>query len=299
MNILITGGSGFLGKTINDYLKSLKELSIYNLGRSEYNEIVYDLNSDKLILDTNFELVVHAAGKAHSNPTSEYESNQFFNINYKGTLNLLDALKKSPPKYFVFISSVSVYGIIKGELINEESELLASDPYGKSKILAEKAIIEWCKEYDVVCTIFRLPLIIGKNPLGNLKSMIEGIKKGYYFNIQGGTARKSMVLAEDIAKYIPIACKVGGVYNLTDKTHPNFNQLSKHIAKILGKNRIYNMPLNIAKLLSKIGDVVGHKFPINSQKLLKITSELTFDDTKASNNFGWNPKPVLTNFKIE
>ncbi len=41
---------------------------------------------------------------------------------------------------------------------------------------------------------------------------------------------------------------------------------------------------------------MGNFFPINSNKLFKITSTLTFDDRKARNNFGWNPNSVLNFF---
>jgi nucleoside-diphosphate-sugar epimerase len=123
--------------------------------------------------------------------------------------------------------------------------------------------------------------------------MIQGIKKGYYFNIAGGQARKSMVRAEDVARFILPASEVGGIYHLTDGQHPNFFELSHKIGKAFGRNRIPNMPLGIAKVIAKIGDVLGPWFPLNSDKLSKITSELTFDDSLARQNFGWDPKPVL------
>ena len=59
------------------------------------------------------------------------------------------------------------------------------------------------------------------------------------------------------------------------------------------------MPLFFAKVLAKIGDLIGDKFPINSNKLSKIMSPLTFDDSKARKAFGWNPSLVIEGFKIE
>ena len=133
---------------------------------------------------------------------------------------------------------------------------------------------------------------------GNLSSMIHGIKKGYYFNVAGGNAKKSMVLASDIAKFILKAAEVGGTYNLTDGYHPNFNELSYLISKQLGKKFVSNVPLFVAKIFATLGDILGSKFPFNSNKLNKITSTLTFDDSKAREAFGWNPTPVLKGFKI-
>jgi nucleoside-diphosphate-sugar epimerase len=164
---------------------------------------------------------------------------------------------------------------------------------------AEMIIQEWCKKNNVICAILRLPLIAGPNPPGNLKSMINGIKKGYYFNIAGGKAKKSMVLAEDVAKIIPVAARVGGIYNLTDGHHPSFSELSMLIAKQSGKSTPFNIPMWLAKLMAKTGDLIGPKAPVNSDKLIKITSDLTFDDSKARQYLGWKPISVLKGFKIE
>jgi nucleoside-diphosphate-sugar epimerase len=294
MNLLITGSNGFLAKQLIFFFLNynFKTLSKTN---SNFN---IDLSRNVPIFNETFELVIHAAGKAHSTPITQEDKDSFYITNVNGTQNLLTGLLNNLPKQFVFISSVSVYGLIQGQNITENTTLLANDPYGKSKIDAEFVVKKWCEEHNVICTILRLPLVVGENPPGNLGSMIRGIKKGYYFNIAGGTAKKSMVLASDIAKFILKAAEVGGTYNLTDGTHPTFNELSKSISINLGKPFVPNMPLFIAKILAKIGDRLGNAFPINSDKLSKITSTLTFDDSKARNAFGWKPTPVLEGFKI-
>ena len=296
MNVLITGATGFLGKILTKILISSNE--IYTLSRSNSNYNV-NLSESNPLFNEIYDVVIHAAGKSHFIPKTEIEVANFRKINVIGTLNLLHGLYKSGiPKKFVFISSVSVYGIIEGMNINETTPLLAKDPYGRSKIKAEEIVISWCKEHNVICTILRLPLVVGVNPPGNLGAMIRGIKKGYYFNIAGGNSRKSMVLATDIAKFILEAAEIGGVYNLTDGFHPSFNELSKFISKKLGKTFVPNLPLFAAIILAKLGDKIGRIFPLNSNKLSKITSSLTFDDLEARIAFGWKPTKVLEGFKL-
>jgi nucleoside-diphosphate-sugar epimerase len=296
MKILITGGRGFLGSVICNSLSKKNDLFTLSRSNSNFN---YNLDIETPIITEKFDIVIHAAGKAHLVPLNDTDSSNFFLSNVNGTKHLLEGLRMaSMPKYFVFISSVSVYGLTAGENINEMSPLLAVDPYGKSKIEAEEIVKKWCDEHNLVCTILRLPLVVGDNPPGNLGAMIKGIKKGYYFNIAGGNAKKSMVLASDIAKFILKASEVGGTYNLTDGVHPTFNELSKRISQEFYKSFVPNMPLFIAKGLAKIGDILGNVFPINSNKLSKITSTLTFDDSKARLAFGWNPNPVLEGFKL-
>ena len=292
--ILITGSSGFLGKHLVPMLSITNEL--YTLSRVNSNYSV-DLSKDVPILNEKYDTVIHAAGFAHK--INNESKNIFIDINVTGTLNLLRGLEISVvPSKFVFISSVSVYGLVSGYNIDESSELLAKDPYGLSKIEAEKIILDWCNNNNVICTILRLPLIAGIDPPGNLGLMINSIKKGFYFNIENGKSKKSMVLANDVAKYILIAAEVGGVYNLTDGHHPSFYELSNYISKQLKKKPPKNLNYLVIKFIALIGDLFGSNALINSIKLRKITSNLTFDDTKAREIFLWNPTPILKDFKI-
>jgi nucleoside-diphosphate-sugar epimerase len=295
MNILITGANGFLGKIIRNVLNNNNIITL-----SRTNSILkFDLSNSIPLIDTHIDLVIHSAGKAHLSPISNDEILSFHTTNVIGTKNLLNGMVAKPPKQFVFISSVSVYGLITGQNVKESTTLQARDPYGRSKIEAEEVVKKWCYEHNVICTILRLPLLVGENPPGNLGAMIRGIKIGYYFNIAGGNAKKSMVLATDVAKFILKAAEIGGTYNLTDGHHPTFNELSKNIASKMGKSYVPNLPKLFAYLLAKFGDHLGNKFPINSDKFLKITSTLTFDDTKARIAFGWNPSSVLDSFKFQ
>jgi nucleoside-diphosphate-sugar epimerase len=285
MRVLITGTSGFLGTIIKN---ELSKNEVFDLNRfSGFYQV--DLCKNIPRLDKQFDLVIHVAGLAHSVPKTKEQIEQFYKVNVSGTLNLLNGLDRSYlPKMFVYISSVAVYGETNAELINEESALNAIDPYGKSKIDAEELLLNWCETNNIVCTILRLPLLVGTNPPGNLGAMINAIKKGYYFNVGGGKARKSMVLADDVASFIPIIAPIGGIYNLTDGEHPTFFSLSTAIAK----KKIPNLPLFLAKIAGTIGDLLGNKAPLNSIKIKKITSHLTFDDSKVRKK-GWNPQSVV------
>ena len=295
MKILVTGGNGFLGKTIVNELS--KGNAVFNLSRTSGDyKISLDCEIPNFV--QKFDLVIHAAGKAHSIPNGRADNKDFFDVNVLGTRNLLQGLEKMGlPEHFVFISSVSVYGQESGININEEHPLEANDPYGLSKLEAEEIIVRWCIEHKVVCTILRLPLLVGENPPGNLGAMLKAIDKGYYFNIGGGKARKSMVLAQDVAAFIPKVAAIGGTYNLTDGVHPDFQVLSGAISKQKNKNMLFNLPFFIAKLMGFVGDLLGNKAPINSLKLKKITSDLTFDDAKARERLGWKPQGVLEYLK--
>lgn len=294
-NILLTGSTGFLGKHIYDELYLTNNVYTLSRSNSTYN---CDLINNVPEFNQNFDVVIHTAGIAHYIPKSKSEKKLYYKNNVAITENLLTGLKEVNVKKFVFISSVSVYGLLEGTGINEEQELNAVDPYGRSKIYSENIITKWCKLNNVKLTILRLPLIVGFDPPGNLRSMIEGIKYGYYFNINGGIARKSMVMISDVAKIIIFASEVGGIYNLTDSYHPNLMEISTCISKSYKKKYILNMPLSFAKILATIGDYFGNWFPINNLKLKKLTSNLTFDDSKAVEELDWNPHKVIDCFTL-
>lgn len=294
MKILLTGSTGFLGRII---LKELRDFQVITLSRTN-SAINADLTAGKIELP-KVNAVIHAAGKAHIVPKTQKEIEEFNLVNVIGTENLLNSLQANLPESFVFISSVSVYGRIDGNLISEEEPLNAKDPYGISKIQAEKLVKSWCKINNVRLSILRLPLLVGARPPGNLGGMIKAIRNGYYVNIAGGKARKSMVIAQDVACIIPKAFSTEGTYNLTDGFHPSVSDLSRKIALQLGKHQSINIPAWSAVILAKAGDLLGRKFPFNSVKLNKLTSDLTFDDSKARTTLGWAPNPVLESSVFE
>jgi GlcNAc-P-P-Und epimerase len=294
--VLLTGASGFLGEIISNELIKLN-YQLLTLGKQNRNDICVDLakQSFQLPASEKIDLVIHAAGKAHSVPKTSVEIRNFFDVNFEGTKRLCDAisLSKYPLQAFIFISSVSVYGTDSGELIAEDHPLNGNTPYARSKIMAEEWLQEWAVKNNIRLSILRLPLIAGPNPPGNLGAMIKGITSGRYLSIGEANARKSMVWAEDIAYIIPQLAQKGGVYNLTDGYHPSFGELERNIASALGKKPPVKVSLFFSKVLAFFGNFLGNKSPLNSDKLKKITSTLTFDDTKARVLLNWRPNSVL------
>jgi nucleoside-diphosphate-sugar epimerase len=294
MKVLLTGSSGFLGKQIKSDLIE-NGVSLVTLGRDDRNDIIQDI-SKPFELTEKFDLIIHAAGKAHSIPKAPSEIADFFNVNTNGTSNLLNALNNNPPKLLVFISTVAVYGLDEGENITEKYPLNGETPYARSKIEAEKIVQDWCRINKTKFLILRLPLVTGNNPPGNLSAMINAIKRGYYFRVGNGSAKRSMISAHDVAAFIRHAHDQEGIYNLTDGIHPNIAQTDKHLADLMNK-RIWELPLWIFKLLGIIGGLIPG-FPLNSNRLQKLTATLTFNNSKAL-ALGWKPTSALEALTFE
>lgn len=295
--LLFTGASGFLGTNLKPLLRN--DFEVKTLGLTDGDDYKVNIANSVPDIDIHFDVVLHAAGKAHTVPKSEEEKKLFFDINYQGTVNLCRALEKSGlPKAFVFISTVAVYGLETGENITEEFPLDGDTPYALSKIRAEEFLADWCAQNNVTLAIIRPSLIAGPNPPGNLGAMIKGIKTGAYLSIAGGKARKSVLMVQDIARLLPALIDKGGIYNVCDDLQPTFRELELLIAKQLGKRPPISIPYWIAKSMALVGGLLGNRAPINSLKLSKITESLTFSNEKAKRELGWQPMSVVENFKI-
>lgn len=297
--ILITGASGFLGSVIKQELANA-HYPVKTLGISDSDNFYSNLASTIPEFDEDFDWIIHVAGKAHVVPRGLKESEEFFQINLEGTRNLIKGIEQSGkiPKSIIFISTVAVYGVDVGMNITEDHTLSGSSPYALSKIQAEEYLIDWCSKNKVTLGILRPSLIAGKNPPGNLGAMINGIKTGKYLRIGDGSAQKSVLMTEDIARLIPKLAEVGGIYNVCDNHHPSFAELEELITKQLNKKTVRSIPYWTAKSIALAGDILGNKFPINSGKLDKMTQSLTFSNEKAKRELGWEPLDVLQNFKI-
>lgn len=295
--LLFTGASGFLGFNIRPILE--KTYDIHTLGLADEDDFKCDLAVEEPPLHTHYDVVLHAAGRAHISPNTEAERQAFYDVNYQGTVHLCKALEKAGiPKSLVFISSVAVYGCEIGELIDESHPLNGSISYAKSKIMAEQYLTEWCAKHGVVLGILRPSLIAGRKAPGNLGAMVHGIQKGWYMNVAGGKAKKSVLMAEDIANLLPLLAEKGGVYNVCDSYQPTMGELSISLAKQLGKHKPISLPYWMAWCAAMLGDIVGVKFPFNSNKLVRMTKTLTFSNKKACAELGWKPLDVLKNFSI-
>lgn len=298
MKLLFTGASGFLGNNVRPLLEGIYD--VITVGLTPQDNYTVNIAKDVPDLCEQYDVVLHAAGKAHSVPKTEAEKQLFFDVNLQGTKNLCSALEKvGVPSAFVFISTVAVYGCDYGENITEEHPMNGDTPYAISKRLAEEHLEKWCFEHNVVLSIIRPSLIAGPNPPGNFGAMIAGIRSRKYLSIAGSKAQKSVLMVQDIAKLVPLLVEKGGIYNVCDSYQPSFRELETVICKQLGKSLPISIPYWMAKGMALIGDCLGKVAPINSLKLKKITRSLTFSNEKAIRELGWKPTNVLENFKIE
>lgn len=294
---LVTGASGFVG---SHALQALRRQGhqVAIAGRTAGVDEHVDLTADTVRLVGTYDWVFHFAGHAHVVPRNDLEASRFERVNAEGTAHLLNALthQATRPLGFVLASTVAVYGMEAGQLLPEQTTRAAMDPYGRSKIAAEDSVTRWGDRLGVKTAILRLPLVAGRDAPGNLGKMVGAIRRGRYLRIGDGSARRSMVLAEDVGSILSRAADTGGTFNLTDGQHPSFAELDQRIADALNVQRPRGIPMAVASLLAKCGDVLRSttgRSPFDSRTLGKMTSTLTFDDSHARQALGWQPRRVV------
>jgi len=300
--VLLTGATGFIGRHMYQHLQPETEIVTLNRNQSPYQSPHISANLSAEVPPLNdhaFTRIIHAAGHAHRVPRSKKEKEAFFKVNLTGTQNLLKALERnsSLPKEFVLISTVAVYGLEKGEDISEEAPALAVDPYGRSKYLAEKEVLEWCKAHQVKALVLRLPLVAGNRAPGNWQAMVKGIKKRRFFTIGGGHARRSIIWVQDLAELVARPQLPQGVYNLSGKRNPSYFELARTIGNLL-ERRVPNMPKFVAQPMALAGSllqaITRKKMPFSWAVYHKMTNSLTFDSTRAQQELDWQPEDPLS-----
>jgi UDP-glucose 4-epimerase len=176
MNILITGGAGYIGshvvKLLGEQGHSLVILDNLSKGFAEavlYGELIVGNTGDKklvskILADNKIEAVMHFA--AHiSVPESVADPLRFYGNNTCNTRTLLECCHNAGVKYFIFSSTASVYGIPEsGDLINEELPTNPINPYGMTKLMSEIMLRDLCSISDMRYVALRYFNVAGCDP---------------------------------------------------------------------------------------------------------------------------------------
>lgn len=213
LNILITGGNGFLGQHLINELSRL-DCKIKVICQKRHTRVYYDIHSYPNVeviygIDiTNYEqiepffneidIVCHLAGKVSF---KRKDRTELFDINVGGTQNVLNASKKHHVKKLIHVSSTASLGhspqIINEDYIFDWKGLAKSASYSYSKHLAEKIVRS---EKDLEVIIVNPALILGPGDYSITPKLISSIKKRELrFNTPGSN---SIVDVRDVAKAI-------------------------------------------------------------------------------------------------
>ena len=294
--ILVTGASGFVGKSlaaelfrqgyaIGAAVRSTKS-QINNAEVVVVGEI--DGNTDWTNALPSVDVVIHLAARVHvmkenfANPLAEFRK-----VNVEGTRHLAQSAANTGVKRFVYVSSVKVNG--------EQTDLSPfteldipnpQDPYGVSKLEAEQALHKISAETNLEVVIVRSPLVYGANVKGNFAQMIKVLAKGIPLPLSAVRNLRSLVYIENLVSAL-ILCSThpnaaGKAYLVSDGEDISTAELLRQLGEAMGQPaRLFSCSPTLLKLA---GRLIG-----KSEQLDRLLGSLQVDSSKIRKELGWVP----------
>ncbi|MBL4830645.1 MAG: SDR family oxidoreductase [Aliivibrio sp.] len=301
MNILITGGSGFIGCCLISELKKNVKNELFFTQRDK--KINADINevyiasidgSTVYTLPKTLDTIIHCAARAHimhdesGDPLKEYRE-----INTFGTLNLAKQAAEAGVKRFIFVSSIKV----NGESTSSSVPFMADDKknpqddYGQSKAEAEDLLLELAPKIEMEVVIIRPTLVYGPGVKANFASLMNLVSKGLPLPFGRITNnRRSLVSVRNLVDLI-ITCidhpkAANQVFLVSDDNDVSTASMVKKMSTALGKpNRMLPVPLWCFNLIGKVFSKQG--------KVDRLLGSLQVDISHTKETLDWTPPQTL------
>lgn len=276
MKVLVTGGSGFVGKNLNKYLNE-KNVEISNISLRDDNW----LNK----VGNDYTALIHLAGKAHDTANSS-NPEEYFKINRNLSIKLFDHFLKSEIRDFFYFSSVKAVADTVEDILTEEKAGQPLTPYGKSKLEAEEYMLSKFLPAGKRLFIIRPCMIHGPGNKGNLNLLFNIVKRNVPWPL-GEFENKRSFLSIDNLNYLLFNMLINnklasGVYNFSDDKPLSTNELVSLMSSILHKKgKIWKLNKRLIVLLAKLGDRLS--LPLNSERLKKLTESYVVSNQKIKN----------------
>lgn len=247
MNILIIGGDSYVGRSFIKYSKSGAAIRAISRVKTDFeNELVL---SDLAMIPAeefiNADIIFNCAAIVHKKKAPE---NLYMEVNYKLVKKLATEARNYGVKKFIQMSTISVYG--RCEEIHQETKENPIDPYGESKLLADRALVDMQND-DFKVMIIRSPMIYGPDALGNMNRLIQLVEKSLILPFKNIKNKRDFIFIENLVYIIEKALQVNlsGILIVSDGDSVSTEEIIRFIIKKSTKRRmIIPFPfLNILK----------------------------------------------------
>ena len=281
MSILITGATGFVGKS----LCALLEQSEHSIRRSHQRMNALDWSQVLLSVNT----VIHLAARVHvmqdksADPLAEFRV-----VNVDGTLNLARQSAAAGVKRFIFLSSIKVNGeyTCPGQPFTAD-KANPQDPYGISKYEAEIGLRKIAAETGMQVVIIRPPLVYGAGVKANFASLLRVVKRGLPLPLGAVTQnRRSFVALVNLVDLI-ITCinhpnAANQTFLVSDGEDVSTTNLLRKMALAQGvASRLIPVPVALLNLCAKM---------ISKQDIAqRLLGNLQVDITHTQKTLDWQP----------
>jgi nucleoside-diphosphate-sugar epimerase len=293
-NVLVIGGSGFVGSRFISDCQNYYAISNLDKNQSPFHPKITtiadvpDIEALSRTINKNIDAVVLLAAE-HRDDVHPVEL--YYDVNVKGTKNVLKAMDKQGVSKIIFTSSVAIYGLDR-DSPNEDSDAAPFNNYGKSKWVAEGVLNDWVnKDPENRClTIIRPTVIFGERNRGNVYNLLKQINSSRFVMIGKGENKKSMAYVGNISafiKYCIDTLKPGKqVFNYVDYPDLTMNQLMNLVYESMDKKPFsFHLPKWFGILGGYGFDILksftGKKYPISSVRVKKFCATTQFNAYRA------------------
>lgn len=243
MRVFVTGGTGFVGRAVCAALvRAGHEATVLALPDDEVAGLsaARVLRGDLTVSDSirgalqGMDAVVHLAGVVgYGVPWSVCRA-----VNVEGTRNVAAEAVAAGVRRFVHMSSVSVYGRVPGVRLDERAPMREiGDPYGDTKIAAERLLSELSSRGELDLTVLRPTVIYGSGDRLLLPKLVQNLQNGARI-IGRGDHPVDLVHVDDVAAFIVAilsdANTFGQTVNLNDPANPTWKELLARVAEAIG-----------------------------------------------------------------
>jgi len=291
MKILITGGSGFIGSALARVLSGLNyEVYTVDILDQAVNNVFHiksDFTKVPLEILRKIDVVYHLAAKL---PIHKLSFREYFLENTSKTFDLLWRCKEANINRFIYVSSSAVYGYPECPL-TEASPRKAREPYGHSKLLAEKACEYFRDTYGMNISIVRPRTVIGHGRLGILYLLFYWFSNNKNVYLLGDGSNKYQLLS--LTDLIDALVRLGSYgsyqdFNLGAEQYSSLrNDLFELIYNVNSRSRIVSLPSTIGRIFCRTLDKL---IPLAPWHYEFIDKDFYFDISKAKTELGWKPK---------
>ena len=234
--ILIAGANSYIGESFANYMQQWPD---------RYRVDTLDVIGDgwKQASLAGYDVVFLVAGIAHRKETEENAS-LYYQVNRDLAVALAEKAKQNGVRHFVFMSSMSVYGMDQG-VITPDTLPSPKSHYGKSKLEAEQNLARLENEHFRIA-VLRPPMVYGKNCRGNFQLMLKLAKKSPVFPVV--TNWRSMISIDNLCAFVRLVIdgEEAGVFFPQNREYVNTTEMVKIMAKTLNRRIFFSCLAGVA-----------------------------------------------------
>jgi nucleoside-diphosphate-sugar epimerase len=296
---LVTGGSGYFGNVV---VRKLTErghpVRVFDINDSSDRPAAVEYCRGDIRNPEDIRRALEGVDVVHHNvalvPLAKAKR-EFWNVNYTGTKNLLDACRDMKIKKLVHVSTSAVFGVPKSNPVTEDTLPSPAEEYGAAKYEGEKLVREAARQ-GLDATIIRPRTILGHGRLGIFQILFDWVSLGKNIYVLGkGNNRYQFVFADDLAE----ACLRAGdrpgstIYNIGTSNYCTMRETLQALVDHAATGaKVKSLPAGPAAFGMKALDILGLS-PLGPYHYLMFGREMFFDTAKAQRELDW--KSTLSN----